>query len=137
MNTSAPICIQSYIKSGAGRPQTKSASRRQASFANSNSSNANQGTRRNTTISQKGPSQQNTVGVVSGQTLNLNGTTQEGINANSIGYSSQTHKGTMLHVSNSATPGGFEAIDPNSSLGGLAASSKVSQPVRLGSGYKT
>ena len=38
MNTSAPICISSYIKGnqGGNRPMTKGASRRQASFNNAN-----------------------------------------------------------------------------------------------------
>ena len=43
MNTSAPICISSYIKGNqaGNRPMTKGASRRQASFNNTNGSAGN------------------------------------------------------------------------------------------------
>ena len=111
MNTSAPICISSYMKGGnGGRPAgSKGASRRQASFNNS------QGGKRNGT--QGGQIGVNDLGIVAGQTMNLSRAQAAKENqANGFGRQSGLI-GTAIQQSNSA----INALDEaalNSSLGG-------------------
>ena len=68
MNTSAPICISSYIKGGNPRPKgSQGASRRQASF-NQNGAGYNSQPNRRGNVSGGAAAD---LGIVSGQTMNL------------------------------------------------------------------
>ena len=70
MNTSAPICISSYIKGAGGtRPNTKGGNRRQASFNHAAGTTANNVVRRGNSSSGTGNIAD--LGIVAGQTMNL------------------------------------------------------------------
>ena len=71
MNTSAPICISSYIKGAGGtRPNTKGGNRRQASFNHAaGGATANNVVRRGNSSSGTGNIAD--LGIVAGQTMNL------------------------------------------------------------------
>ena len=70
MNSSAPICISSYIKgANANRPNTKGGNRRQASFNHTAGTNSNSGVRRGNSSS--GVQNVADIGIVAGQTMNL------------------------------------------------------------------
>ena len=92
MNTSAPICISSYIKGAGGqRPMTKGASRRQASFGHSTGGaqfTQGGGARRSTVqnsanggANNVASSSGNILGMVSGQTMQLSRTNKEVTNS--------------------------------------------------------
>ena len=68
MNTSAPICISSYIKGQGSRPTTKGGARRQASFNHTGGHAGGSAVRRGQSSSGANVAD---LGIVAGQTMNL------------------------------------------------------------------
>ena len=104
MNTSAPICISSYIKGGNPRPKgSQGASRRQASF-NQTGAGYNVASNRRGNVSGGGPAD---LGIVAGQTMNLS---RAQTNKESTAQRNSLALGAAIASSNSALNGFDEAM---------------------------